>query len=239
MSNGRPDFRASIGNINARFRYYDIDLSTVRNEERVGIAGSFIWTPVVPFDSASVKSITLATGFCFVRFGSPNADHIYLDSGKTFNLVPFDEIFLTNPAQAGKMLRVYYSNNEQISPFLTETAITITDIKIDLFTTGVSFAAAALINGVVTLVTPATNVSGLQLRTASSSMLNGGQQTQLYFATAAPSGVDDITKRSIGAAGFNHDLNVVPLPLLIPAGNGIYCASTVISGSVHIGYDLL
>ncbi len=103
---------------------------------------------------------------------------------------------------------------------------------------GTSFSTAAPgAATAATLLSPAANVRGAILRTVN--VTSGGSDFVTIWAdTAAPSNVNDLTKRRIGVFNSNGSA-VLQLPIFIPAGVGIYGMSNVASSAMYISYDLL
>jgi hypothetical protein len=94
----------------------------------------------------------------------------------------------------------------------------------DLYFYDTSLAGGA----VATAVAPATNVNGVVIKT----MTLG---TNVLFAdTSAPTSVNDLTKRPVGGSG-----GFFPMPLKIPAGNGLYVAATGGFSAVSFTYHIL
>ena len=96
------------------------------------------------------------------------------------------------------------------------------------------------------LISPAANVNGLILRTASLAV--GTAILRLTTGTKAPSGYEDKTVPTIlvcnGAgisSGSNYgDYATLPFPLVIPAGQGLFAyVNQSGSGKVAITYDLV
>jgi len=102
-------------------------------------------------------------------------------------------------------------------------------------------------SGVVTIVDPATNTRGLLLRTGLIAPANGS--VNLFAGAVAPSNAGDTTKAIIfsgnGASAVGSASEVVlPYPLFIPAGKGLWVGTSVPSDSaraagIALTWDLL
>ena len=110
---------------------------------------------------------------------------------------------------------------------------------------GASVIGAANAASAVTLLAPASNPKGLIIRTISQPPQGSSNNIVLYVGTSAPSGTNDITKARINysnsvsgaAAAFSTDK--CPLPIMVPAGQGIYSFATAAAGETVITYDAL
>lgn len=98
---------------------------------------------------------------------------------------------------------------------------------------GSSFYHAQL-NGVVTIVAPATNVNGIRLSTASALAVSGAVVV-IFAATSAPSGYADTSKQVVYQIA---ELPGADINLVIPAGLGIY-AATGMNIQFCLNYDIL
>ena len=97
-----------------------------------------------------------------------------------------------------------------------------------------------LANGAATtIIAPATNVAGLVIRHLV--LKPTGSQVTLYVGTAPPAALSDGTKRMIAAWDntlANPEPWILPLPLEIAAGLGLYGWSTAAGNNLCFGYDL-
>ena|SRR5258708_31378900 len=90
---------------------------------------------------------------------------------------------------------------------------------------GGSFAAVApSATGVTTILAAASNTKGCWLRSAHVFMGASGL-IELYVDTAAPTGTNDTTKRSILSAVGATGATIFPGPLWLPSGIGIFVAT--------------
>ena len=103
---------------------------------------------------------------------------------------------------------------------------------------GALFIGVNSINGVITLVTPATNVNGLVIRTARLRAWGAGGSA-LYADTSAPATYNDLTKRIITDIGNNTVIQDSIINLFIPTGRGLYYAGNATVGELTMNYDLL
>lgn len=119
------DFSRSIGDRAIDLRHYDLDLSVARANVRFSLAGTFLYSPPVAFDSALEISSSLATGICLIRFGKQTGTPTYYAAGAVHNRDPYDELFITNTAQPGKMLRLYYGVGNAMMPFVNDQSVSL------------------------------------------------------------------------------------------------------------------
>ncbi|WP_025129958.1 hypothetical protein [Pseudomonas sp. PH1b] len=95
---------------------------------------------------------------------------------------------------------------------------------------------------VVKIVDPAENTHGLIIQTGLISPSNGA--LGLYSGTSAPSGIGDESKPIIfagngnTAAGSGSEL-LMPNPLFVSAGQGLWVAANVPAAAVALTWDLL
>jgi hypothetical protein len=118
-------FRSAQGEVNKGIDYIDLDLSVARDRKRLGISGNFIYVPVQAFDAPEVVSNTLDSGIAFMRPNRQSGSPIILAPGQIYSLEPFDEVYISNQVQSGKMMRVYFSTGQIVEP----AAGTITTVE--------------------------------------------------------------------------------------------------------------
>lgn len=235
------DFRRAIGDRPANLRFIDIDLSVARDQQRIPIAGSFLLCDLVAFDDKAVKSATLSTGHLFVRLGRSITDYIYMEAGRAWvgsPNDPFDEIYVTNPAQAGAMLRLYYSSGPITFPYQSQVnvagAVSVTNFDSVIDLTGTTVAGAQLSAlGTTTLVAAAANVNGLKIHRLSLS----GQSTSracIQARAIVSANIED------GAIAMINDQNQAHANgIIVPAGLGIFLVSEASFAWATIWYELL
>lgn len=105
--------------------------------------------------------------------------------------------------------------------------------------------AATTAGQVLQIVAPSSNTAGLYIRTATlesaPSTVTGALSVSLYAGPTAPAAPGDNTVRNVmnvyafGGAGSDA---LLPYPVFLPAGEGLWFAS-VGAGAVNITYDLL
>ena len=105
--------------------FIDIDLSTARTKpEEIGIAGRFLFVSLVAWDDKFARSATLVPGEAVLTLNEPQGNPIELNAGMSFEFGGvFDRAFIRNAAQAGKMIRLYYSVSTKIEPYSAELEV--------------------------------------------------------------------------------------------------------------------
>ncbi len=102
---------------------------------------------------------------------------------------------------------------------------------------GGSFASVVSVAGAFTIVSAASNVRGLILRSIVYRPATG--QASVYYATSAPTGLQD-TARAMLVSTLGGTIQFLPpLGLFIPAGNGIFAYDSAAGNLVCVTYDLL
>jgi L-aminopeptidase/D-esterase-like protein len=89
-------------------------------------------------------------------------------------------------------------------------------------------------SGVTAMVSPATNVSGLIIRSAI--IMPSGNTVYLYTGSAAPSGAADVNKPCLMASTTALNL---PYPRFLPAGWGVWVTASAGGGFAALCYDPL
>lgn len=101
---------------------------------------------------------------------------------------------------------------------------------------GKNFLTVSPLNGVVQIVSPAANANGLVIATGLIAASTG--TVNLYVGATAPTSVSDLSKAIVfsgngnAATGSNAEV-LMPYPLFVPAGMGVWAASGV-SGAAAI-----
>lgn len=92
---------------------------------------------------------------------------------------------------------------------------------------------------VETIVAPAANTNGIVIY-AASAYSGGGGGARVMFKSSIPSGWSDTGAGTLAAchAGVSIQQEKA-LPLLIPAGKGLFCVKTTVSGQCSIEYRVL
>lgn len=118
------DFQAENAAVLAGLKHRDIDLSSARDNELILFSGSTrLYIAQDAFDSETVLSTTLSVGHAFARFGENTNSPVILKKGRAYALDPTSRIYLTNSAQANKMMRVYHSVGPVILPYASEIEV--------------------------------------------------------------------------------------------------------------------
>lgn len=107
---------------------WDFDLTNARDNEEIGIGGDNIFVEFAAFvpgaPPATLISTVWSVGEAYIRPNRNTADPVRLIPGTSYRLAPFSKFFLTNAAQANKMLRVIISTGAQILPFSAQVIVT-------------------------------------------------------------------------------------------------------------------
>ena len=110
-------------------RYEDVDLSVAHTSKplELGLAGTKIFVAKNAYDNKYDVSGSLTVGTCTISLNEPQGNPIELEAGIYYDFkVPFDRIFVHNPAQSGKSMRIYASNDAEVKPFTQELTISST-----------------------------------------------------------------------------------------------------------------
>lgn len=96
--------------------------------------------------------------------------------------------------------------------------------------------------GVVTLITPGSNVNGAIIRTMFCGAATG-VHIAIFAANSAPPAYTDTTRRAIfkGYTASSGGINSWPLqcPLYLPPGVGLYAIASAAGMDIGVSYDLL
>lgn len=144
-----------VGNIQAQA----VDLTQARIKERIEIQGDFVFA-----DSDS-------TGTGYLRFNNPSMPAMPFRTNTGVYGFPIKEVFLTNAAQVGKVLNLWYGYGARVIP-PNQDITTIGSITQPIQTTesyGVSFSTTSVLaaNTPQNILAAASNLAGVRLSTAS------------------------------------------------------------------------
>ncbi|MGX9379018.1 hypothetical protein [Pseudomonas sp. JQ36] len=89
--------------------------------------------------------------------------------------------------------------------------------------------------GVVQIVNPADNVSGVVIRTAE---MSSGSYSILSAGTVKPNNAFDFSTPILLMAGTTA-ISQLQYPISLPAGRGLWMATSANAGTVFVTYDLL
>lgn len=109
------------------------------------------------------------------------------------------------------------------------------DQKQPLTPLGLSYVTGEYVNGVLTLISPGSNVSGLLLRTVC--FEGASSAAALYADTAAPTSVSDYTKRRVASAYGSGTTGRFFRDITVEAGQGLYLAANNNGGRYEITWD--
>ncbi|MBX8619558.1 hypothetical protein K5D48_21100 [Pseudomonas cichorii] len=108
---------------------------------------------------------------------------------------------------------------------------------------GKNFRNVSPLRGVVQVIAPEDNLNGVIITTGLIAAANG--TVNVFTGATAPTSLTDLTKPLVfsgngnSGAGSNAEV-VLPFPLLIPAGNGLWAASqSTGTAAVALTWDLL
>lgn len=213
-----------------------LDLSTARTDTEFRLAGNFIFC-----DKET-------DGDAHIRFSSNQNPLFPVGANSLVQGLPFNKIYITNTAQAGKTLNIWYGQDVGIQPpnqditsigtvSTVNTVGSITDVaNISAITpetiNGSSFFYYGALTTLQTIVTPASNTAGIKIYNAYAHAYSGGYIARLMAKTSAPSAVTDNTAKTLAVSvtssssgGGSSSLNPTLTPLIVPAGYGLYSQS--------------
>lgn len=92
------------------------------------------------------------------------------------------------------------------------------------------------------IVDPAANINGVVIRTGA--IVSSTGTLNLWSGQTAPTGIGDRTKPAIfgangSAAGGANEQVLLPYPLFIPAGYGLWAHSNVAGAAISLTWDFL
>lgn len=111
--------------------FIDVDLSTARTKpEALGIAGRTIFIGTLPYDGKYEISSSKSVGQAILTLNEPNGNPIEASKGMFYDFSTkenqegvFNDVYIRNEAQSGKMLRIFFTTQTQIKPFSSEIEI--------------------------------------------------------------------------------------------------------------------
>lgn len=183
--------------------------------ELEGLSGTMLW---VSGDS---------TGQAHIRINDKNGARLPLSAHTVLSGVPMRRVFMDWAAQAGKSITLLYGTGVQVAPGNDVANIqrVVEDVGVAPHPLGSGAywrqSASAALN---TIVTPAANVAGVRIDALT--LYAGGVYVRLMAKASAPSAWNDGAARTIALASASGSALVtsahVALPLLVPAGLGVY-----------------
>ncbi len=198
-----------------------IDLSTARTDVEFIHSGNLVY-----FDK-------LTDGSATIKFNSADNDPFPVGANSKIQFLPFKKLYITNAAQSGKTLNLWYGQdvsiqppNQDITSIGRVDAVTIVD-KVSPHEIGDSvYYSSDTSTSLITIVTPSTNVNGVVISNASLFSVSGDGSARLMVKTSAPVSWDDSNALSVSAirlsgGNFAGADNAV-MPVAIPAGYGVY-----------------
>lgn len=234
------DFAAVRDGRNSLPLWMDIDLTTARSIGGTGanaalsinIAGNSFY---VDQDTANVGNATVH--FQDTNLGASSAP-LFVSAGFIAN-VPFTQILIENTAQAGKRLRIFYGVDIDFQAGINASiaisgAVQVNntlDQKIPMYESGIdygaSFKSSTLLaaNTPETIFTPAANVNGAIVWTASAFSLSGGVTHAAFVAknSAPATTIDgDVLSEHVAFVNTNHYACKISRAIKIGPGKGLY-----------------
>lgn len=219
----------------------DFDLSIARQNVETNVPGfSFMSVASEAFDANGNVTYSTSTGVMLMALENSSAAKLLVKSGFEFNVEACNRLYLTNVAQPGKMLRVYFATYPFVHQVPQFNAQPTQSNVVPFGASGVTVQGNA---GVQTLLAPGANLTGIILRSVAYFMQAGYSNAGLYLDTAAPSGPFDATKRSLFCSNNTSQAapaNIFLMPnLSLQPGVGIYFASSGALGVLSASWDPL
>lgn len=121
-----PNFLAAVGDADAPLFVTDLDMTTARENERLGVAASFLMVELEGFTPNSFPgtlNTAWGTGEAYFRQSQEDEAGVRLIPGTSYSIGPTNELWITNTAQAMKMLRLYFSNGPVIQPYASSVIL--------------------------------------------------------------------------------------------------------------------
>ena len=211
------DFERGRTQIATPFDYYDLDLSTAKENLILPIAGDFLY---IDMASTGVATIELNN--------QQEARKAPFQVRKGFAMqAVFKQLKITNTAQPGLFLRIMSSVGERVIPALGDMNISgsVTVVE-DGMTYGASYKSITPMaaNTPDVIIAPGANVNGVVIQAASIYSFTSGVFTKptLIAKAGAPASVIDgdvILSTMVVNNGANCHL---VRPVFVPAGKGVY-----------------
>ncbi len=219
----------------AGLRFRKIDLATAREKEEIGVQG----------DGADVFFCdyrTDGTATLFLQDPASNGFPVKKQSGMS---VEFDKLFITNTAQAGKFLYLWYGRGFRfLQPNADITSIGTVDLVSAITPpehAQTGYRRNSISSALNTIVAPAANTAGVRVSYASLSAYD--HDVRMMIKQSAPATYQD------GTALLNSEINAVSAErtnyrtdeFIVPAGFGIYEQASGATNltSVELAYQVL
>jgi len=210
-----------------------INLSTANNALELNHAGNLIFC-----DKDT-------DGDAYLSFSSNDNPLFPVGANSFVKGLPFKKLYLTNAAQAGKKLNLWYGQDVDIQPPNQDIRNIDNVSLIDkiLPNTLAAHWAALVSTNLITIVAPSSNVNGIRI----DSVVAIGNATgvgHILSKSSAPTSYWDFTARYIASmqyvVGAYQDINTCQFPAVLPAGEGLYAfASSANFGEFSVEYEIL
>jgi hypothetical protein len=242
------DFSAAQQQTEEEVRVRDIDLSLVfglNSMKKLQVSGKYIVVFPLAFSLSDPDQVSfsaaLQPGSCFVRVGSNTKVPVALVPGTAYEFDEFSELWILNTvAQPGKMIRLYISTNPIVKiaapPQTISGSVAVTETNNPLGASMWDLSPGAA--GVTQIIAPGSNINGAVIRDGYLEQPAAG--AILYADTTAPSGVADVTHRTMLGAVTNAITQwQMPYPRRLIAGIGLWLAVGAAGARSAGTYDLL
>lgn len=214
------------------------DLSTARTDVFVNVAGDMLW--------ADLES----TGLVKVKRNHDQAPAIPFKANSTIHGQPFKGIYITNTAQSGKILNLWYGLGERITPPNQDITSIQSISTLDLVsaitppsirtTPYFRYSVSSALN---TIVAPAANTAGVRVGRGLIGHVSSTMWMRLMMKASAPATYDDaaaITLSAIRTTSPNLERSWES-EFIVPAGYGLYEQSNeaINPSYAQLGYTVL
>ena len=185
----------------------------------------------------------LSTGAASIRFSSTSNDPLPVGANFGLEQLDFKRLYITCAAQPGLVLNLWFGSDVHIVPPNQDIASIGTVSLISAITPrsiGTTaynrWSTSAALN---TVLAPASNLAGVVV--VSVGLPVGADGIRFMAKTSAPSSFSDTTALEIATRKNSTSAFQLALPLLIPAGYGLYEQADGAGGNsgVFVGFTVL
>lgn len=222
--------------------YKKIDLSTARVKENIVI-------PEVGADGFHCDYRTTGTAELFMQDPSMPGFPVRKQSGLQ---VEFNRLWISNDAQAGKLLYLWYGRGfrwlQTLDDITSIGTISLVSAIVPRAVATAWFRRGVNLSALQTIVTPAANTAGIIVHSAGAFINVNGDSMRVMWKTTAPASFGDTTAGTLAYAEGVSSTNTHRIqfsggqfPTRLPAGVGLYVQqehATDTAGGAWVDYEV-